>query len=78
MAIAAVKAGVPISPIGSPCPGIGDDLIGAPVQVEWGDFNCDGQFNLGDSIAIMLYLIGLPTSDVDGCPSIATNYVSIP
>lgn len=78
MAIAAVKAGVPISPIGSPCPSIGDDLIGAPIQVEWGDFNCDGQFNLGDAIAIMLYLIGLPASDVDGCPSIATNYVSIP
>jgi hypothetical protein len=78
LAIAAVKAGIPISPIGAPCPNIGDDLIGAPIQVEWGDFNCDGQFNLADSIAIMLYLVGLPASGVDGCPSIATNYVSIP
>lgn len=78
IAIAKLKANVPITPIGSPCPSVGDDLIGGEIEVEWGDFNCDGQFNLGDAVAIMRYLIGITGGGQDGCPSIATNYVSIP
>jgi hypothetical protein len=77
VAITQLKAGVPVTPKGSPCPNVGDDLIGGEIEVEWGDFNCDGLFNLGDAIAILRYLIGITNSN-DGCPSIATNYVSIP
>lgn len=77
IAIAKLKANLPVTPIGSPCPNVGDDLIGGEIEVEWGDFNCDGQFNLADAVAIMRYLIGI-TGGTAGCPSIATNYVSIP
>ena len=75
--IAMLKAGTDVSPIGSPCPAIGDQLLGAAIAVNWGDFDCSGQFDLGDAIAILRYLIGL-TGGVEGCPHIATNYVQFP
>jgi hypothetical protein len=78
IAIAKLKSGVPITPIGTPCPNVGAEVVGGSIEVDWGDFNCDGQFNLADAIAIMRYLIGIATGAPAGCPSIATNYVSFP
>ncbi|MEK7247587.1 MAG: hypothetical protein AAB092_03855, partial [Chloroflexota bacterium] len=75
--IAMLKAGAAVSPIGSPCPHIGDQVFGAPIAVKWGDFDCSQQFDLGDAIHILRYLIGL-TGGIGGCPLIATNYVSFP
>ena len=75
--IAMLKVGLAVSPIGNPCPEVGDQLIGAPIAVNWGDFDCDQQFDLGDAIAILRYLIGL-TGGIAACPLIATNYVSFP
>lgn len=75
--IAMLKTGAAVSPTGSPCPDIGDQVFGAPIAVKWGDFDCSQQFDLGDVIAIMRYLIGL-TGGIGGCPLIATNYVSFP
>lgn len=75
--IAMTKAGTPVSPIGSPCPVVGDVVFGAVIDVNWGDFDCSGQFEMGDAIAIMRHLIGLGGGVAD-CPHIATNYVSFP
>jgi hypothetical protein len=75
--IAMLKVGLAVSPIGNPCPEVGDQLIGATIAVNWGDFDCSQQFDLGDAIHILRYLIGL-TGGIGGCPLIATNYVSFP
>jgi hypothetical protein len=53
-------------------------VIGAQVDVNWGDFNCNGQFGADDILAIIRYLLGLTVGAPGGCPSIATNYVSFP
>ncbi len=76
--VAKARTGVALSPIGSPCPDVGDAVIGASINVNWGDFNCNQQFGLDDALAIMYYLIGITGGGVPGCPSIATNYVSFP
>lgn len=75
--VAKLKTGLSVSPIGAPCPEVGDQVFGAPIAVNWGDFDCSQQFDLGDAIHIIRYLIGL-TGGIGGCPLIATNYVSSP